>query len=69
LGQNKNNMVLKMAVWLKQMGISKKSSLSSLLLVIPKMLLTVCSPLKQIYCKKNIFTMQELFETLICLIQ
>jgi hypothetical protein len=64
-GQNKNNTVLKLAPWLKQMGYFKKVNFVFLVVGHTKNAAdSLFNSLKHEYRKKNIFTMQDLFATL-----
>ncbi len=64
-GQNKNNTVLKLAMWLKEMRYFKRVSFVFLIVGHTK---NVCdrlfNSLKHEYRKKNIFTMDELIDAL-----
>ncbi len=60
-GQNKNNTVIKLAMWLKQMGYFKRVRIVFLIVGHTKMLVIVCSihrGKKQV----NIFTVDQLIE-------
>ena len=64
-GQNKNNTVLKMAAWLKQMGYLKKVNFVILVVGHTKNAAdSLFNSLKHKYRTKNLFTMHDLFETL-----
>jgi hypothetical protein len=64
-GQNKNNTVLKMVAWLKQMGYFKKVNFVFLVVGHTKNAAdSLFNSLKHEYRKKNLFTMQGLFKSL-----
>ncbi len=64
-GQNKNNTVLRLAAWLKQMGYFKKVKFVFLIVGHTKNAADrLFNSLKHEYRKENIFTMQALFDCL-----
>jgi hypothetical protein len=67
-GQNKNNTVLKLGMWLKEMRYFKRVSFVFLIVGHTK---NACdrlfNSLKHKYCKKNIFTMDELIIAFGCI--
>ena len=64
-GQNKNNTVLRLAAWLKQMGYFKKVKFVFLIVGHTKNAADrLFNSLKHEYHKENIFTMQALFDCL-----
>ena len=64
-GQNKNNTVLRLAAWLKQMGYFKKVKFVFLIVGQTKNAADrLFNSLKHEYRKENIFTMQALFDCL-----